>query len=821
METFWQDLKYAARMLMKKPAFTLVAVLSLTLGIGANSVIFTLAKAVFLQSVAVKDPSRVIVLFSNAANRGLPVQEFLPMSYLNARDFREKNEVFSSASVLIPTGVQLATSDKQVNLFCQMVNGSFFDVMGIEPELGRWFRPEEDGTPGANPVAVISHGLWKRQFGGDNKVLSQTVRINGQPFSIIGVTPGDFHDLGTLGSPDIFIPIAMHVQILTGIQKDWFDVRGARMTFVVGRLKPNVSSRQAESSLKNFADTLVKEYPKDNGGRGVMLMSIADTLIPPQRRGDFVLAGTWMGMIVGMVLLIACANVANMLLARGTQRQREIAVRLSMGASRARLLRQLLAESLLLGLIAGVFAAGCAFGTRSLIAKLFPNGLLNNRIDLSVDIRVLVFTLGMSLLATMLFGLMPALKSSSKESLASLRDRTDIPTGSTKWYALRGVLVMVQLALSLTALVGAGLFIHSLNNAQQISTGFEVKNELTIALNLAPLRYPQAKAEQFFQDAVDRVRGLPMVAAVAVSDNAPFTGGIARTTFTDDADRSDPRNGKTTPVNAVQPGFFSAAGISLLRGRDFTDHDDDKSEMVAVINQAAAQQFWPGQDPLGKHLHFLLQTWDVQVVGLVNTIKYQTLGEPPQPIIYFPLKQHFTPNAFLWVRTKTDPKNALPTVRSTVQSLDPALQLNRVRPVSEDLDQSLANPRLGAELFSGLGLLGLILASIGIYGVMSYSVSQRTQEIGIRMAMGAQRSDVLRLIIRTGMMMVGVGVAGGFILSTVLTYFMNTLLYGIGFVDVSSFLATAAILVAVALIACLIPAARAARVDPMVALRYE
>lgn len=819
METFLQDVKYAARMLVKKPAFTLIAVLSLTLGIGANSTMFTLVKAIFLQTIPVKDPSSVVVVFSNANNVGSPQQQFLPMSYLNARDYREKNDVFSGASVVIPMGANLVVSGKQINIFCELVNDDFFDIMGIQPALGRWFRPEEDGSPGA-PVAVISHGLWKRQFGADPNIIGQIISLDGQPFSVIGVAPNDFHDVGTLGSPDIFVPIAMHAQVLTGVQKDWFDQRGGRMTFVVAKLKPGVSFRQAELSIESLAKTLQKQFPKENGGRGAMLMPLADTLIPPQQRDRFVTAGISMGLIAGLVLLIACFNVANMLLARGTQRQREIAVRLSMGASRTRLLRQLLTESLLLGLLAGAFAVGCAFGTRSLITKLLPNGLPNN-VDLSVDGRVLIFTLVLALVATMFFGLIPALLSSQKNRLAALRDRSDVGSGGTRWYGVRGILVMAQVALSLVALVGAGLFIHSLRNAQDIATGFEVKHELTILLNLAAEHYPQAKAEQFFQDAVDRLRAMPMVANAGVSDHAPFTGTIARTLFTEGADPNDPSHGRIMPVSAVQPGFFSAAGMTLLRGRDFTDHDDAQGQMVAVVNQAAAQLLWPDQNPLGRHLRFFLTNWDVNVVGVVNTIKYQTLGEPPQPIIYFSLKQQFTPIAFLWVHTKTDPANALASVRSAVQSLDPHLPLNRVRPVSEDLDLSLAAPRLGAELLGGFGLLALALAAVGTYGVMSYSVSQRTQEIGIRMAMGAQRTDVLRLIIATGMAMVSVGIVVGLSLSTLLTQSMKSLLYGIGIFDPASFLGTTAILVAVALVACLIPARRAARVDPIVALRYE
>ena len=473
-----------------------------------------------------------------------------------------------------------------------------------------------------------------------------------------------------------------------------------------------------------------------------------------------------------------------------------------------------------LALLAGTLGTLCAFGARALITKLLPNGLPRN-LDFSIDSKVLLYSLGISLLATLLFGLMPALQSSRTDRLVVLRDRTDGPSGSTRWYGLRGILVMVQVMLSLIALVGAGLFIHSLRNAQDINPGFEVKHELTMFINLGAERFPQPKAEQFFQDALDRLRALPMIANVGICDHAPFNGGIERTTFTQGADMSDPRNGKATPVFVVKPGFFPAAGMALLRGRDFTDQDDSKGSLVAVINQAAAEQFWPGEDPLGKHLHFLLTTWDVTVVGLVNNAKYLTLGEPPKPIIYFPLKQQFTSAVFVWVRTKGEPNAALNTITSTLKTIDPTVPLNRVITVNELLDQSLAAPRLGAELLGGFGFLALLLAAMGTYGVMSYSVSQRTRELGIRMALGAQRTDVLRLVIAAGMAMVSVGVVVGLGLSTLLAHFLNTLLYGIGIFDAPSFLGTAVLLIVVALLACLVPARRASRVDPMVALRYE
>jgi predicted permease len=825
MHTFMQDLKYAARMLLKRPGFTLVAVLSLTLGIGANTTIFTMVKAVFLHTVPVKDPETVAVVFSSASNRAGAQQQFLPISYLNARDYREKNDVFSALSIVIPTGANLVISGKDTGVFCELVNSDFFDIMGVPMALGRSFRADEDGSPGAHPVIVISNALWKRQFGSDPNILNQVIRVGGQNYSVIGVAANEFHDLGTLGSPDVFIPIAMHDQVLTGMQKTWFNERGARMTFLVGRLKPGVTITQATSSMTNLNDALIRQYTKENGGRGVLLAGINDTVIPPQLRGGFVLAGTVVLMIVGLVLLIACANVANLLLARASQRHREIAVRLSMGASRTRLLRQLLTESLLLGLIAGGLGVLCAFSTRTLITRLLPPNLIPPGLDFSVDGRVLLYTLGLSLVATLAFGLVPALQSSRTDRLVVLRDRSDAPKGSTRWYGLRGVLVMVQVALSLIALVGAGLFIHSLRNAQQIDPGFEVAHELTMLINLGPERYPQPKAEQFFDNVLDRVRSLPMVASAGMCDHAPFTQGVERTTFTQDADQSDPRNGTQTPIFVVKPGFFAAAGMALQQGRDFTEHDDANSSMVAVLNQAAAQQFWPGQDPLGKHLHFLLQDWDVNVVGLVNTTKYQTIGEPPKPIIYFPLKQQFTPAMVLWVRTKSDPNLAVNDISSVVKSLDPAVVPTRVFSVEQLLAQSLAGPRLGAELLGGFGLLALLLAAMGTYGVMSYSVSQRTREIGLRMALGARRADVLRLVVSNGMTMVGVGVIAGLAICVLammlLTHITAALLYGIGIFDVPSFLGTAALLIVVALAACLVPARRASRVDPMVALRYE
>ncbi len=814
----WQDIKFAVRMLAKAPGFTAVAVLSLTLGIGANTTIFTLAKAVFLHSIPVKDPATVMVLYSTAQSHNGPLQEYLGTPYPNATDYRDNIKSFSGVSIAIPNGFNLTVSGKHVQVFGELVNANFFDVLGIRPVLGRGFSPDEDTTP--RPVAVISYALWSTQFGSDRAILGKTIQLDQTEYSVIGVAPRDFVGVGNLGSPDVLIPISLSDQVLTGLIKTFLHERAFRLTNMVSRLKPGVTVAQASAEVHALGLQLEKEYPKDNGGRNEEVVPINDTAIPPQAHRIFALAGALMMGIVGLVLLIACANVANLLLARATQRQREIAVRLALGASRTRLIRQLLTESLMLALVAGVLGIFCAYWGKSVLVSLLPGGLVRN-LDFTLDARVFLFTMALAVVATLLFGLVPALQASRSDSVVALKDRTGAPTGSGRWYGLRGVLVMIQVALSLIALVGAGLFIHSLRNAQQINPGFEVQHEAVMFLNPGAENYAQPQAEALYRDVVQRLDDSPMIAGASLSDTPPLGGGLERTTFTDGVDTSDPRNGKLTPVVAVAPGYLSAAGITLLEGRDFAESDDANTAMACVVNREAANVFWPGQDPIGKHLHFLGEPWDVAVVGEVNTVKYATLGEPPQAVVYMPLKQHYSPAVMLYVRTKGDPTKAIPLVRSTLRTLAPSVPLLRVQTMDQVLVQSLTAPRMGAELLGTFGLLALVLAAIGTYGVMSYSVNQRTQEIGIRMALGAQPGNVVRLILLNGMAMVVAGVVVGLGLSVLLAKSMNTLLYGIGMFDAPSFLSTAGLLILVALGACYIPARRAMRVDPIVALRYE
>jgi predicted permease len=821
MDASFNDIRYALRMMIKNPGFTAAAVISLALGIGANTTIFTFAKAAFLQTVPVQDPSRVVALFSTQNNPRGPEFEFLGVPYLNALDYRERNDVFSGIAITVGARVTLDISGKGVLARATLTNWDFFNILGVQPALGRAFRPDEDSQPGSAPVAVLSYAFWNKQFGADRGIIGRNIVVNHQQFTVIGVAPRSFENLGALGSPDMWMPMTMHDQLLTGTDKAWYYDRGARLCDVVARLKPGVTLQAAQDSIKSLARALQREFPKDNSGRSAQIVPINDTVIPPEIRGQAIQVTTLIMAIVGLILLIACANVANLLLSRATLRQREIAIRLALGAKRARLVRQLLTESVLLGLSAGAVAMLIAFWARGAIRSLLPPGLAHT-LDFSLDERVLVFTLLLALVATLLFGLMPALQSSRTSQLSSLRDRTAVSvTGSTRWYGLRGVLVMVQIALSLVALMGAGLFVHSLLNAQRIDLGFDLQHSVNTSVILSPLQYSETKGQQFVQDAVERLRALPGVANASAADTFPLAGSFQRTTFPDNVDTSNPSNGALTPVVAVMPRYFSAAGISLLRGRDFADSDDAHNPMVAVVNQAVVDRVWPNQDPIGHHLHFLGETWDVTVVGIASTVKYASLGEPPQPIVYLALKQQYSSRVIFYIRTKADPHAYVASVRTAIQSPDPAVRIGRTFVGTALLDQSLTAPRVGAKLLGVFGALALILAAVGTYGVMSYSVSQRTQEIGIRMALGARKRDVLQLVMGNGMSMVAAGLVVGAAASILLTRAMHGLLYGIGAFDSVSFFGTALLLVAVAFIACAIPALRASLVDPMVALRYE
>lgn len=823
MDTLWKDLRFAIRALLKKPGFTAVALFSLTLGIGANATIFTLVKAVFLQPIPVKDASRVVVIYSTNQNRNGPLMNYLPSSYLNGVDYREKNDVLQALSMYTLGGGDLQIGKKDVQVGVELVDDNFFDIVGVNPFMGRTFLPQEDKTPGASPVAILSYGLWNREFAGDKDILGKSIRIDRQDYSVVGVLPAYFHDVGALGGADLYVPMMMHDAVNLGQRQTWFPKRGFRMLFMVGKLKPEVSLKAAQLSMTALGNRLEQQYPAENGGRNITLVPISHTNVPLQEREVFVRAGQMMGVIVALVLLIACGNVANLLLARSTERKREFAVRLSLGATRGRLIRQLLTESGILAIAAALAGAFCAVWSRNL-AKLLVGGGFPDSVDFSVDKRVWLYTFGVAAVATVCFGLLPALQASKTSQMDALRDRGDSGNKGGRWFSLRGALVMVQVAFSLIALVASGLFIHSLKNAQQLDPGFDTKHSLLAFLSPAQqLQYNQAQSAQFFRDAMARAAAVPNVEAVGITSDTPFNTGLRANVWLAESDHSDPRQGVMTPNTMVSAGYFKAAGITMLMGRDFNEHDDAQSPKVVIVNQAFADQFWPGQNPLGRHVYlrsFGGAEATPEIVGVVRTVKYNTLGEPPQPILYAHIEQVYSPNIVLLVRTNSDPNQSTHNVRSAVMAINDKMRFG-MRTLPDVMDNALFSAKIGAEVLSGFGALALLLSAIGTYGVIAYSVTQRTHEMGVRIALGAQRGSILRLVLAGGMAMVLAGVGAGLFLSSMLAGSVNGLLYGIGSFDVPAFGASAALLLGVALLACYLPARRAMRVDPIIALRHE
>jgi putative ABC transport system permease protein len=822
MSTLLQDLKYAFRMLIKSPAFALVAVLSLALGIGANAAIFTLVDNLLLNPLPGVDAGRVVALYTTDQKNTGGLNTYLPTSYLNAKDYREMNDVFSGLAITGGTGVTLDVKGNQVPLNCETVSGNYFDVLGVKPNPGRGFLPEEDDKLGAYPVTVLSYDLWQDQFGGDAGLVGKTITLNHQSFTVVGIAPKDFNGEFALGGPDLWIPNAMHQQIVTGQVIDWYNERRGLGFGMLARLKPGVTVERAQSSMAALAKHLELQYPDVNKGRGLALLPLVQASINPNTRGLFVRAGIFLQGIVGLVLLIACANVANLLLVRGARRQREMSVRLSLGASRWRIVRQLLAESLMLSLLAGAAGILVAYWTIFLLRALRPPFIGNALSQISINPRMLVVSFLIAMGTGVLFGLAPARQAARTDLMLSLRDRLLDPSlHVNRWFAARNFLVIVQVTLSLVALVGAGLFLRSLGNAQRIDPGFNTKDLALLPLNLAPAGYDNEHARQFYQQVTERIRALPMVESVSVGVNPPFAGGFMRTVFPEGVDPTDRRAGKLTLVDPVDPDYFNTLGIPILRGRGFTAGDNEKAPMVAIINQTQADRLWPGKDPIGRHLKFFGTNWNVEVVGVAHNSKYINLGEDPQGYIYFPLNQQMATNSTLYVRTKSDPAEALGSIRSAVQALDPHLSLNGETTMTQVLDRSLGAPRMGAELLGAFGLLALVLAAMGIYGVMAYSVTQRTHELGVRVALGAQTMDIMRMVLGHSMTVVGAGVVVGMCIAAALTRFMASLLFGLSPHDPITLAGVAAIMLGVALIASFIPARRATRVDPVVALRHE
>ena len=827
MENFWQDVRHGARVLRKSPSFSVVAVLSLALGIGANTTIFTVVNAILLHPLPVKDISHVVELDSidNKTNLGFANgtnATKLGLSFSNCQDYQKQNEVFTGATCFIPTPLTWSGGVEPRQVTGQLVSADYFDVLGLQPAAGRFFLPDEDTRLSGNNVAVISYSFWANKLGSDQSQIGKTLTLNAMPYTVIGVAPRGFKGTFTFGSAEqIWIPTSMYPQVVTGLAKEFFNDRRFLNALAVGRLKQGIGLSQAEASLKTIASRLEKEFPKDNGGRSIALTPLTEAAVGVNLHEQIALAGTMMMTVVGLVLMIACANLANLLLARAARREREMGLRAALGASRPRLIRQMLTECTLLSLLGGAAGLAIAYAGRTLLWSFRPPFIQQNDIDLSLDSNVLLFTLGISLLTGVLFGVAPAIRASVPDLAETLK--LGGRGGSIGWgrNSLRGLLVVSEIALSVVALVGAGLFIRSMRDAQKMDPGFESKNLFMLAFDLGALHYDEGRGQQFLRSAVERANGTPGVKAAAVASNFPLGGGFARTVFPEGEDESTGYRGTLTQLDDITPGYFDALRIPLLRGRLFTDADRKDTASVAIINEVMAKKFWPNQGAIGKRFHFFGDTVLREVVGIARNSVVNAIGEVPPPLVYLPLTQDYAPAATLQVQTSGKPETVIAGVRGQIQSLEPNLAITNVQTIGEIIDQGLWAPEMGAALLALFGALALVLAAVGVYGVLAYSVTQQTREIGIRMAMGAERSDVLGLVVGQGLKLTAAGLVAGILVALALTRQLSSLLFGVSAYDPLTYASVILVLVFVALLACYIPARRATRVDPLVALRYE
>ena len=818
MATLLQDLRYGLRLLVRNPALTIVAAVSLALGIGANTTVFTLTNAILLHPLPVRDISRLVMVGTSEVRNGTPVF-LMGTSRLNAEDLRAQNTVFSGVVVSGFVPVALSGRGEPEQVFGQIVSGNYFDVLGPPLAAGRGFAAEEDRQLAAHPVVVISHGLWQRRFGGSRDVVGTPISLNNLNFTVIGVTAEGFRGTFSVGGPDLWVPLAMYRDLLTGIPLEMYNTRRGLGYQAFARLKDGVTLEQARANAEAIANGLAESFPNDNRGRVFELRPLAEATFPPAFKQQLVLSATLCLSIVGLVLLIACGNVANLLLARASARRQEIAVRLSLGASRLRLVRQLLTESLLLALLGGIGGIVVAYWTRALLWAYRPPFMLPGTIDLTFDSRVLAFTTIVAGATGLLFGLAPALQSSRPDLVLELKERTTLATGS-RWYNVRHLLVIGQVALSLVALVSAGLFLRSLANAQRIDPGFDGSRLIVLGMNPGTQGFDEARGRELYRRALERLATVPGIEAATVSTAVPlFAGGFPRTIFRDDQDPKDPRNGRLTPVSQIGERYFETIGIPILRGRAFTANDRRAAPAVAIINEAMAKQVFGNEDPIGRHLRIFGQPQVPEIVGVAKTIKYNSLGEDETAYVYLPLEQNYSPLVTVQVRAARDPDALLGTVRRELQQLEPAMPLLNVNTYRTVLHTSLWAPRMGTSLLAVFGILALLLAAVGLYGVMAYNVSQRRREIGIRLALGADHHAVRQMVVRQGLLLALAGVAIGLGTAFALGRLVTRLLFGITGTDPLTFAIIPTVLLVVALVATSFPAWRASRVDPVEALR--
>jgi macrolide transport system ATP-binding/permease protein len=814
LEILWQDLRYGLRMLLKNPGFTTIAVSTLSLGVGANTAIFTLLDKVLIRTLPVERPDQLVTFVEDAG--GAPAI----FSYPLYTELRDRNDVLSGVVAFEQRPFSMSDGNATERVIGQIVSGNYFAVLGVRPALGRFFLPEEARTPNTHPVIVISHGLWRRSFSADPAVIGKTLSLNAYRYTVVGVAPSEFTGTTRGTASDVYAPIMMQAQVGPG-RAYMLDNRNAGWLQLIGRLKPNVSRERAQAALATPVEDANKTFPGNPDKAADQMGDPTKVFLTDGSRGhtdrvkDLSLPLKLLMGAVGFVLLIACANVANLLLARASARRKEIAVRLAIGAGRWRIVRQLLTESAIL--------AGLGGGAGLLVAYWFTGLLLRfqqqtnyvpRALDGSLDERALGFTLGLSIMTGIVFGLAPALVASKPDFVVALKEETPGLGSVARRLSLRNLLVVAQVTLSLVVLIGAGLCVKSLRAIQAIDPGFEPAKVVTASFDLGQNGYNEARGRQFISQLSERVAALPGVEAVSFAyivafSDIPWVGPLII-----EGSRPQPIN-----INAISPNYFRTLGASLARGREFTAQDTAGAPLVVIVNEAAARRYWPGQEVVGKRIVRGRQF--AEVVGVVRNSKEKGLTADPRPALYLPLLQNYFPELTLHVRTATPSQTLLAAVRREAQSLDPTLPVYNLQTLAQQKDGTLYAERLAAALLTLFGLLALSLAAVGIYGVLSYAVTERTREMGVRLALGAHPRDLLKLFVGQGMMLTLIGLVIGVGASFALTRLIAKLLFGVSATDPLTFVVTTLLLAVVALLACWIPARRATRVDPLAALRYE
>jgi predicted permease len=816
---FLMDLRYAARTLRKSPGFTAVAALTLALGIGANTAVFTVINTLLLNPLPVRKISTLAALSATQAKKTAQSGDLQVVSFENLRDLRERTHAFSSlAGHSNPMAITMTDQGEPHRIFAELVTANYFDTLGLHPFLGRFFLPDEDAKPGAAAVAVLGYSAWQSRFGGVPDIVGRTIKLNDTAFTVVGVGPKDFKGLYAVFGPDLWVPSMMARQVLPSALQNALNDRAIPLFTGIGRLSAGITLPQAQAEMKIDAAGLENEHPEINQGQNIIVRPLTEAAYGPERQA-LMFGGTFLMAIVALVLLIACSNVANLLLARAAVRRQEIAVRIALGAGRRRLIPQLLTESILLGLLGGVLGFLFGYAGCRLLSSLRPAEYAQNLADPRLDPAVFGFALAIAILTGLTFGIVPALRSSRTSVSEVLKEETRTAGRSRGRLNLASTLLAGQVAGSLVLLVVAAMFLRSIRHQYTIDPGYQTSHLALFMLYPGQAGYNQARTEQFYNQARGGVSGLPGIASVSWASNLPLWGRKQTGIVMEGHEQGKKSEAVSAVVNTIDVDYFSTLDIPLVKGRDFTRDDRNSSAPVAIINDTMAAEYWPNQDALGKRVQLPRGKNFLEIVGVVKTSNYQTLGESPQPCVFIPLRQNFSDGMTLYVRTEQDPATSLSSVRSEIHNIDPGLAVEDIRTGSKIIDQALWWSKIAVELLGVFGLLALGLASVGLYGIMAYSVNQRRREIGVRMALGAGQGSVWLLVLRQGMALVLTGGAAGVVLALLVGHALSRFLYGVSGTDPLSLGGASLVLLVVALVACYLPARSASRVDPLVALR--